>query len=171
MASTPPPRQSTNDKDETLGSLAQPLLVVEDSDEDFEALMRMMKKASVLNPVYRCIDGEDALDYLNQEGQYRLPGAAIRPSLILLDLNLPGTDGREVLDHIKQTEHLRKIPVIVLTTSSNPKDVQTCYDYGVNSYLLKPMSLSKFQRVIQTFLDYWLNVVVLPDSEPSSTPV
>ena len=162
------PNRNLQEGVKTLGSETAPLLVVEDSEEDFEALTRMMKKSLVINPIYRCADGEEALDYLNQEGEYRESGAAPRPSLVLLDLNLPGTDGREVLEHIKQTEHLRRIPVVVLTTSSNPKDIQTCYDYGVNSYMLKPMNLSKFRQVIQTFIEYWFDIAVLPDVENSS---
>lgn len=146
------------------------ILVVEDSDEDFEALTRMMSKLAVTNQISRCIDGEEALDYLNQEGSFKNPVSAPPPSLVLLDLNLPGTDGRDVLKHIKTTEHLRRIPVIVLSTSSNPKDIQSCYDYGANSYLLKPMSLMKFKQTIQTFIEYWLNVVVLPQADNSNLP-
>ena len=141
------------------------ILVIEDSDEDFEALTRTLKKATVPCLIDRCVDGEEALDYLNQRGDYCEPGAAARPSLILLDLNLPGTDGRDVLVNIKQTEALKTIPVVILTTSSNPRDVQTCYRYGVNSYLLKPMSLSRFQQVIQTLVEYWFGIVLLPDDD------
>lgn len=85
------------------------------------------------------------------------------PSIILLDLNLPGTDGRKVLEEIKQDEKLKTIPVIVFTTSSNPKDIETCYRFGVNSYILKPMSVQKSKHVMQSIVDYWLSIVVLPE--------
>ena len=140
-----------------------PLLVVEDSDEDFEAFGRFVRKSQISNPIYRCIDGEDALDFLYRQGDYEDYQQAPRPSIILLDLNLPGTDGREVLEQIKQDEKLKTIPVIVFTTSSNPKDIETCYRFGVNSYILKPMNVQKSKNVMQSIVDYWLSVVVLPE--------
>ncbi|MEL6456840.1 MAG: response regulator [Cyanobacteria bacterium J06641_2] len=140
-----------------------PLLVVEDSDEDFEAFGRFIRKSQISNPIYRCIDGEDALDFLYRQGDYEDDKQAPRPSIILLDLNLPGTDGREVLEQIKQDERLKTIPVIVFTTSSNPKDIETCYRFGVNSYILKPMNVQKSKDVMQSIVDYWLSIVVLPE--------
>lgn len=140
-----------------------PLLVVEDSDEDFEAFGRFVKKSQISNPIYRCTDGEDALDFLYRQGDYEDDKQAPRPSIILLDLNLPGTDGREVLEQIKQDERLKTIPVIVFTTSSNPKDIETCYRFGVNSYILKPMNVQKSKNVMQAIIDYWLSIVVLPE--------
>lgn len=147
-----------------LGNPNAPILVVEDSDEDFETLTRLMKRACIINPIFRCCDGEEALDFLNQEGAYGQAKKAPRPSLVLLDLNLPGTDGREVLQHVKQNASLSAIPVVILTTSSNPKDLEFCYANGANSYLLKPMSLKKFQRSIQILIDYWFEAVTLLDS-------
>ena len=140
----------------------QPLLVVEDSDEDFESLTRMMRQAAVVNPVYRCIDGEEALEFLYHEGEYENIKKAPRPSLILLDLNLPGTDGREVLEHIKQDDKFRAIPVVVLTTSSNPKDIEACYNRGVNGYIVKPMDTQRLKEIVQIFIDYWFKTVELP---------
>lgn len=144
-------------------SLNQPLLLIEDSDEDFEAIDRIMKKASVLNPLFRCVDGDEALDFLFHTGEYTDPETAPRPALILLDLNLPGTDGREVLEQIKQDESLKTIPVVVLTTSSNPKDVEVCYKNYANSYIEKPVDIKKLVSAVDTFVNYWLKVVVLPD--------
>lgn len=145
-----------------------PILIVEDSDEDFEAIERAFKKTAITNPVFRCLDGDDALDFLHQTNAYnealdeslKVP----RPAIILLDLNLPGTDGREVLEHIKADEYLRAIPVVVLTTSSNPKDIEICYQKGANSYLLKHVNLEKFNQAIQLLNDYWFKAVVLPGS-------
>lgn len=138
------------------------LLVVEDSDEDFEALKRIMNKAQINTPIYRCCDGEDALDFLYRQGEYKDPNLAPRPSLIVLDLNLPGTDGREVLTELKQDEKLKTIPILVFSTSSNPKDIDACYCQGVNSYIIKPMDIIKLNRLIQVFLNYWLEIVELP---------
>ncbi|BAY81782.1 two-component system response regulator [Calothrix parasitica NIES-267] len=140
-----------------------PLLIVEDSDEDFEAFGRFIRKSQISNPIYRCIDGEDALDFLYRQGDYEDNQQAPRPSIILLDLNLPGTDGREVLEQIKQDERLKTIPVIVFTTSSNPKDIETCYRFGVNSYILKPMNVQKSKDVMQSIVDYWFSIVLLPE--------
>jgi CheY-like chemotaxis protein len=139
------------------------LLVVEDSDEDFEALSRIMDQVSTFPlSVHRCIDGEDALDFLNQDGKYSNVGATPKPGLIVLDLNLPGTDGREVLTTIKQSKTLKTIPVVVLSTSSNPKDIEACYQSGVNSYILKPMNINELRDSVRMMLDYWFKATVLP---------
>lgn len=142
----------------------QPLLVIEDSDEDFEALVRMVKRSPIPNPIYRCIDGDDALDFLYCAGQYRDRDKELRPAIILLDLNLPGTDGREVIEQIKQDDKLKIIPVVVLTTSSNPRDIEACYQYGASGYLLKPIDTQKLRKTIQAFLDYWFEAVTLPNA-------
>jgi CheY-like chemotaxis protein len=146
-----------------VGSPSEPLLVIEDSDEDFEAFGRLMQRSSIANPVYRCTDGDDALDFLHQTGEYIAPANAPRPSIILLDLNLPGTDGREVLEQVKQDDDLKIIPVVVLTTSSNPRDIEVCYRHGVNGYILKPIDVNKLMRTIQVVIDYWFEAVLLPD--------
>jgi CheY-like chemotaxis protein len=138
-----------------------PMLVVEDSNEDFEALERLVQRSPLTVPVHRCITGDQALAFLSRTGNYRED--ALRPGLIVLDLNLPGTDGREVLRRIKQNEKLRTIPVIVFTTSSNPKDIEVCYQYGVNSYIVKPINFTQLKRGIQTLIDYWFEVTTLPD--------
>lgn len=147
-----------------IGNFAEPLLVVEDSDEDFEALSRIMKKQCVINPVFRCTDGDDALEFLYHTGTYTNNEKFPRPSLILLDLNLPGTDGREVLKQIKQDQKLKYIPVVVFTTSSNPKDIEICYGYCVASYMLKPIDINRLVETIQTFITYWLDIVILPNA-------
>ena len=142
----------------------QPLLIIEDSDEDFAALTRTIIKAKISNPVYRCEDGEEALDFLYHEGEYENESLSPRPSLIVLDLNLPGTDGREVLAEIKQNKELQTIPVVVFSTSSNPKDIDACYRYGVSGYMVKPMNVDRLNKLVQTFLEYWLQTVELPHS-------
>ncbi|GCE22511.1 response regulator [Dictyobacter kobayashii] len=138
------------------------ILIVEDSDEDFFTLMRIFKKLPVAYPVTRCIRGEQTLDLLYRHGEYQHLQDDALPSLILLDLNLIGLDGRVVLARIKKHPHLRKIPVVVLTTSSNPKDIEFCYDCGANSYLLKPVHLDRFTKTMQVLISYWFDAVVLP---------
>lgn len=141
---------------------AQAILLVEDSPEDAEVVLRAFRKSGLINPIRHCADGDEALDYLHRRGRYAEPDAAPRPSVVLLDLNMPGTDGREVLAEIKQTEALRQIPVVVLTTSSDERDIEKCYAMGANSYIKKPVDLDGFMRAIQLLKDYWLQIVILP---------
>jgi CheY-like chemotaxis protein len=141
---------------------AQPILVVEDSPEDFEATSRAFRRAGLRNPMLHCATGDDALDFLHRRGRYEDPRQSPRPGVILLDLNLPGTDGREVLHEIKRSDDLAAIPVIVLTTSSDARDVDACYQAGASSYIQKPVDLDGFMRAIQRLHDYWFEVVVLP---------
>jgi len=141
------------------------ILLVEDSPEDREATIRALQRAGLANPIHCCGTGDEALDYLFQRGPYAGAAAAPRPSVVLLDLNLPGTDGREVLAEIKKTDHLKAIPVIVLTTSTDDRDIQGCYRMGANSYVKKPVDLDGFMKSIQRLKDYWFEVVVLPKVE------
>ena len=121
----------------------QLILIVEDNDDDYFATMRAFKKANLANPIRRCTTGDQALDYLLQRGEFAAADAAPRPSIILLDLNLPGTDGREVLRIIKQ-------------------DIEQCYAAGSNSYVRKPVDFEGFVLAIARLSDYWLNVSILP---------
>ncbi|HEY9881572.1 MAG TPA: response regulator [Leptolyngbyaceae cyanobacterium] len=143
------------------------VLAVEDSDEDFEAFIRALRLLDLTFPVQRTANGDEALDYLYQTGVYAKPGSAIRPALIFMDLNLPGTDGQEVIQEIKQNDQLKSIPVIVLTTSSNPKDVEACYRYGANSYILKPMGIKALADTLQMCINYWFTLSLLPDTGES----
>jgi CheY-like chemotaxis protein len=140
------------------------ILVVEDSDADFEALQRMMKNVPLLARINRCWDGDEALDFLTRTGDYTDPAQSPRPSLILLDLNLPATDGREVLNAIKQNSELKSIPVVIFTTSSSAKDIESCYEKGVNSYIIKPIDVVKLKQTIQLIINYWFEFVTLPES-------
>jgi CheY-like chemotaxis protein len=145
-------------------NITYPLLVVEDNDKDFEILKWALKKLSITLPVYRCCDGDDALDFLYQRGVYQDAAKAPRPAIILLDLKLTATDGFEVLETIKHDEHLKMIPVVVWTTSSDPKDVEISFKQGANSYMLKPMTLDKLLQAIELLNHYWFGVAVLPHS-------
>jgi len=141
---------------------SQPILVVEDSPEDWETTWRAFQRAGLRNPLVRCATGDEALDFLHRRGRYQDPDSSPRPGIILLDLNLPGTDGREVLQEIKAEETLRRIPVIVLTTSCDSRDIEACYGAGANSYIQKPVDLEGLIQAIQRLHDYWFEVVILP---------
>jgi CheY-like chemotaxis protein len=140
----------------------QPILLVEDSPEDSEATQRAFRKSGLKNPILHCADGDEALDFLHRRGRFADPASSPRPGIILLDLNLPGTDGRQVLEEIKSTEALKQIPVIVLTTSNDERDVTACYRAGANSYVQKPVDMNGFMRAIARLNDYWFEVVILP---------
>ncbi len=141
--------------------LFNPLLIAEDSDEDFEVLELLMQQMQVRNPIYRCTNGDKVLDFVYKDGEGLQPSIQ-RPSVILLDLNLPGTDGREVLEQLKQDQILREIPIVVFTTSSNPRDIEFCYENGANGYLIKPVDSDELERTVQAFVDYWLKANVPP---------
>jgi len=138
------------------------ILIVEDSDDDFFATERSFKKTGLSNPIQRCTNGEQALDYLFRRGEYAVPEKSPTPGIILLDLNLPGTDGREVLRTIKSDSKLRKLPVIVLTTSDAEQDIESCYEAGANSYVKKPVDMEGFVLAIARLHEYWIEVAVLP---------
>ena len=144
---------------------SQPILLVEDSPEDYEATLRAFRKSGLKNPVHRCEDGEEALDYLFRRGRYGDPASSPCPGVILLDLNLPGTDGRQVLAEIKGDENLKKIPVVVLTTSVDERDIDACYRAGANSYIQKPVDIDGFVKAIERLNGYWFEVVILPKGE------
>lgn len=132
------------------------ILIVEDSDEDYRALLWAMKRLKLDHQVERCEDGDAALARL------RAGGAARRPALVLLDLNLVAGDGCEVLAEIKGDEAIRTIPVVVWTTSAHPRDVERCYRAGANSYVLKPLDMDTFLHEVQALTRYWFDVVMLP---------
>ena len=145
-----------------VGNGSQIILIVEDSDDDYMATVRAFHKANLINPVQRCTNGDQAMDYLLQRGEFSGQDKAPRPSIILLDLNLPGTDGREVLRIIKDNPDLQKTPVIILTTSNAEQDIEQCYEAGANSYVQKPVDLVGFIQSIARLTDYWFNVSILP---------
>jgi CheY-like chemotaxis protein len=142
----------------------QTILIVDDSPEDCEATRRALRQSGLANPIVYCGDGDEALDFLHRRGAYSEPGAAPRPCIILLDLNMPGTDGREVLQDIKGDSELKKIPVVVFTTSDDDRDVNACYQMGANSYIQKPVDLAGFIQAVQRMTDFWFAVVILPRS-------
>jgi two-component system response regulator len=137
------------------------ILLVEDNEDDYEATARSLKKNHFLNPIHWCRSGRDALDYLTRKGAY-VDSSAPLPDLILLDLNMPGVDGRQVLTQIKSDEALKHIPVVVLTTSADVKDVDECYQIGASTYIQKPVSFEGLTEAVRKMKDYWFGVAILP---------
>jgi CheY-like chemotaxis protein len=147
-----------------------PILVIEDSPEDFEAIARAFAKVGAPNPIYRFSYGEDAFDFLKQRGPYFKHGAEARPGLLILDLNLPGTDGLKILGEIRADPALKAIPVVVLSTSASPREIENCYIAGANSYIVKPSGPEDFAESIRRIKEYWLETVTLP-AKPDSLEV
>ena len=140
---------------------SEPLLVVEDSAADFRMLKRMMRKMDVQSPIYRCQTGDEALELMYETGRYR-ENALGRPGIIMLDLNLPGTDGRTVLAKLKQDTRFMSIPIIVFTCSSAPDDIEFCYQHGANGYMVKPIGNQDLMKMLRAFVDYWLDANASP---------
>ncbi|MGI9449849.1 MAG: response regulator [Geminicoccaceae bacterium] len=148
----------------------QTILVVDDSDDDYEALVRAFRiNGSMTNPLHRCEDGQQALDYLFHRGVYEDRSDAVRPALILLDLNMPGIDGHRVLAEVKEDTSLKSIPVIIMTTSDDDRDIANCYQTGANAYIRKPGISSCCFEAVQRFTDFWLDFAILPDAGPNSS--
>ncbi len=137
------------------------ILLVEDNPDDYEATLRSLRDNHFLNPVHWEKNGTDALAHLGHGGQHDANRRAL-PGLILLDLNIPGIDGRGVLKAIKEDPRLRSIPVVVLTTSSDQRDIQRCYDMGASTYIQKPVSFPGLTKAIRTMKDYWFGIAILP---------
>lgn len=138
------------------------ILIIEDSPEDYEACVSALtKESNIANPIVWCESGDDGLDYLRKEGQYEGADHDI-PGLVLLDLNLPGLDGRDVLAMIKNDPTTKRLPVVVMTSSEDQFDIDRCYDAGANSYVVKPVDLDGFLAAIARLRDYWFKIVVLP---------
>ncbi len=135
------------------------ILLVEDNGADVRLTMEVFKESRISNRIRVAADGEEAMAFLHKQGRY---ADEPRPDLILLDLNLPRKDGREVLNELKADRDLKSIPVIVLTTSDADQDVWKAYDSGVNSYITKPVDLDQFMKIYRSIEDYWLTVVKLP---------
>lgn len=135
------------------------ILLVEDNPGDHRLTKEALREGKVHNNLHWAQDGVDALDFLKRRGRH---AGAPRPDIVLLDLNLPKKDGREVLSEIKGDEELRAIPVVILTTSKAEEDVLRSYDLHANCYVTKPVDLDKFIVVVQSIDRFWLTVVTLP---------
>jgi two-component system, chemotaxis family, response regulator Rcp1 len=137
------------------------ILLVEDSPSDVLLTREALRDARIANDLSVARDGEEAMEYLRQEGEH---AGKPRPDIVILDLNLPRMDGREVLREIKGDDSLRRIPVIILTTSSSDRDIGECYDSHANCFLTKPIDFEEFIDVVRSMEHFWISVVRLPPS-------
>jgi len=138
------------------------ILLVEDSPSDAQLTLAALKMAKVVNQVSHVEDGVEAMEFLRQEGKY---AQSQRPDLILLDLNLPRKDGREVLEEMKGNPDFQLIPVVILTTSQAEQDIIRSYKYHANCYITKPVNFERFLEVVQAIENFWLTVVALPSGK------
>ena len=146
---------------ESVGYLVD-ILMVEDSPTDVMMTREAFATHKVLNPLHVVSDGVAAMQYLRREGPY---AAAARPGLIILDLNLPRKNGREVLAELKSDPELRTIPVVILTTSKAEEDIVKSYGLHANCYIIKPVDFPKFTDVVRSISEFWFRIVTLPPSE------
>lgn len=135
------------------------ILMADDDDDDFMLTQKALKASKLLNELVRVSDGEELMEYLLKKGEYK---DAVRPGIILLDLNMPRKDGREALKEIKEHEELRDIPVVVFTTSKAEEDIFKSYQLGVNSFITKPVTFNNLLEVMTSLGRYWFEVVELP---------
>ena len=135
------------------------ILLVEDNPGDVRLTVEGLKESKVRNNLHVARDGVEAMEFLRRTGPY---GDAVRPDLILLDLNLPRMDGREVLAEVKSDAKLKTIPVVVLTTSRAEQDVLRSYELQANCYITKPVDLEQFIAVVKSIEDFWFTIVTLP---------
>src|ERR1039457_1706374 len=135
------------------------ILLVEDNEGDARLAQEALKDSKVTNIIHHVHDGIEAMDFLHHKGKYK---DAVRPDLILLDLNLPRKDGREVLTEIKNDDNLKMIPVVILTISSNEQDILKTYNLHVNCFITKPLDFEQFLKVVHSIEDFWPTIVRLP---------
>ena len=139
------------------------ILVAEDDEDDRLLMQEALEENRLANDLHFVEDGEELMEYLQQRGKYSDPKSAPRPSLILLDLNMPRKDGREALKEIKADPNLRKIPIVVLTTSKAEEDILRTYDLGVSSFIAKPVVFDSMVQIMKMIGTYWFEIVELPD--------
>ena len=143
------------------GAPPEEILLVEDNPGDVRLTKEALKEGKVYNNLHWAKDGVEAMEFLRREGKH---AKAPRPDIILLDLNLPKKDGREVLKHIRGNENLKSIPTVILTTSDAALDINQSYKLQANSYLSKPVQLDKFESVVRSINDFWFEKAKLPKS-------
>ncbi len=140
----------------------RPIFVVDDNEDDYEAIARAFKKVGLYNPITLCTTGKMALGALKHEGPAEPQEQVENPALILLDLNMPGMDGLQVLKKIKADEKLKIIPVVIWTTSSNKYDINACYSNGANAYMQKPVAFEHLLESAKRLKEYWFETAFLP---------
>ena len=140
------------------------ILMADDDPDDRMLTQDALKEARLANDIHFVEDGEELLQYLRHQGVYSDASKAPRPGIILLDLNMPKKDGREALKEIKSDPNLRRIPVVIMTTSKADQDVLKSYDLGANSYVTKPVTFDELVEVVRGLGRYWFEIVELPES-------
>lgn len=140
------------------------ILIIEDNADDYEATERNLRQAHVVNPISWCRNGQDALDFLRYDGAHE-DRRTSQPDLILLDLNMSGMDGRKMLEIVKADHALSSIPVIVLTTSSDARDMEACYALGASGYIHKPVDFKGLAGAIRAMNDDWFGIALLPRTQ------
>jgi CheY-like chemotaxis protein len=140
------------------------VLIAEDDAEDRLLIKKAIKSTSIKDNIFFVENGEELTDYLENKGKYSDPEKYPLPGLILLDLNMPKKDGREALKEIKGNVNLKRIPIVVLTTSKAEEDILKTYNLGVNSFITKPVTFASLVKTMQTFSDYWIDTVELPNA-------
>lgn len=143
-------------------NISNSILIVEDNEDDFYITEKTFIRAGLMNKLTRTKTGDETLDFLFCRGAYSGNTPADMPGIILLDLKLPGVSGREVLAQLKAEPRLKKIPVVVLTGSEDPADIDKCYEAGANGYINKPVNVENFIQAVVRLKDYWFQVNVLP---------
>ena len=138
------------------------ILLVEDNAADIALTKKAIEKSKIVNNLSITRDGEEAMDFLYKKGKY---SDAKKPDLIILDLNLPKKDGREILEEVKKDEDLKKIPVVILTTSNAEKDILKTYNLYANCYITKPLDFDQFIAIVKQINDFWFSIVKLPRDE------
>lgn len=137
------------------------VMLIDDSKEDAELIETILEMSHArIGSFLHCSTGDEATGFLKAAKEKR--GATAAPSLVLLDLNMPGTDGRDVLRWMKGTDRIRNIPVVVMSTSQNPDDVQYCYENGASGYFVKPIDFESYKKSINVIVEYWFDVLYLP---------
>lgn len=140
------------------------ILVADDDADDRMMIKDAFAESRLANPLHFVEDGEELMDYLHRRGKFSDPAKSPKPGLILLDLNMPRKDGREALKEIRADEALRRIPIVVLTTSKAEEDIYRTYDMGVNSYITKPVTFVSLVDIMKILATYWFEIVRLPES-------
>lgn len=138
------------------------ILLAEDDEDDYLLISEALKESRLANKMHWVKDGEELMDYLHRRGDFADPERSPFPGIILLDLNMPRKDGREALKEIKTDPALRKIPIIILTTSKAEEDILRSYDLGVNSFIRKPVQFEDFVEMVKVLGRYWFEIVELP---------
>lgn len=152
-----------------LSQLSSKILLVEDNEHDVFAVQRALDKSGVRNPMLHFRTGEELFDYLKRQDETEDPEQQIMPAIILLDLNLPTITGYDVLNVLKGHEQLKRVPIIVFSSSNDERDIQACFEAGANSYIVKPMTFAGLIKAIAELYDYWFEIAVLPKMEDTDT--